>query len=192
MKKFDPLKKHMLLSGERRRNLPPEKIIELSKVAPGAIVIDYGCGNGFLTLPLAEAVGSNGKVIACDISEEMLKDLETRAAEDSPGYSTNIVTVLVDGQKIPAEDESVDAVFFVNLLHETENPSELISEAMRVLKPSGRILVVEWKKEKTPQGPPYEERISEDEMKKMLSEANFEIDGSYNFKYHYLTSGKKV
>ncbi len=138
MKKFDPLKKHMLLSGERRRNLPPEKIIELSKVWPGAIVIDYGCGNGFLTLPLAEAVGSNGKVIACDISEEMLKDLETRAAEDSPGYSTNIVTVLVDGQKIPAEDESVDAVFFVNLLHETENPSELISEAMRVLKPSGR------------------------------------------------------
>ena len=78
---FDPSRRHRLSSSERRRRLPPEKILAEIGLGPGDTFVDIGCGTGFFTLPAAMRVGPSGKAIGLDISPEMIADLVVSASQ---------------------------------------------------------------------------------------------------------------
>jgi ubiquinone/menaquinone biosynthesis C-methylase UbiE len=185
---FDPEHKEMLHSPERRKILPPEKIIDFSGLNSTDVVVDYGCGNGYLTVEIAKSLKTPGVVYAVDISEEMLSDLIKRLDDDLKDI---VIPILLSDDVLPVESGSVDIFFAVNVMHEAEEPTRIVREAYRVLKKSGKIAVVEWKKEETPKGPPLAERISAEEMKEMLEKYGYGSFLIYEFPYHYLILGMK-
>ncbi len=113
-------------------------------VQPGQTVGDLGCGNGYHTLPLAEAVGSAGKVFAVDLQPEMLDLLRLRA---NGKHLTNLALIeaTVDDPKLPAA--SCDLVLLVDVYHELSHPVRVMGHVRRALKPNGRVVLVEFRAE---------------------------------------------
>ncbi len=109
------------------------------------------------------------------------------------GYK-NVKIVHADLSKplLELEEHSCDLVVIANILHEISVPDKLLANAYRLLKPEGKILVVEWKKEGTPFGPAIDRRISQQQLEVMLmraglrKEQDLEADG-----YHYAVLFKR-
>ncbi len=104
----------------------------------GQHVLDVGCGMGLMTQDLALAVGTSGRVIGVDNSEPMLK-LARKRCHDLPQVKLRAGSV----DKLADEDNSYDAAVCAQLLLYLDDVPEVLSELHRVLKPGGRIAVVE-------------------------------------------------
>ena len=133
---------------------------------------DFGCGAGGWVIPLAKKL-EQGLVYAIDIQEEPLSALESKAKLEG---IQNIKKILSDieiekGSKVPAL--SCDLVLMTNLLFQTEKKKEVFKEADRILKPNGKILIVDWKPEASLG--PEQGRISPEEAKKLAGEFNLKL-----------------
>jgi len=106
---------------------------------------DFGCGSGSWVLPLAHIL-EEGSVFAVDVQQEPLSALSGKAKHKG---LYNIITITADlEKKIPGiNDNSLDLVVMANILFQIENKAALFSEADRVLKKGGKLLVVGWKTE---------------------------------------------
>ncbi len=146
-----------LLSEERGRAMPPERVLAPLEVAASQTVADIGCGPGFFSLPLARMVGPDGVVLALDISPSMLERVGARAA--AAGLD-NVRPLASVESGFPLEDASCDRVLAAFLLHELADPAAFLREMHRVLRPAGRGLAVDWAAHPTAYGPPVEVRVS--------------------------------
>ena len=171
--KFNIEKKQKLDSPKRRELLPPLETLKKLHLYDGAIVADIGCGIGYFTLPAAEIVGSEGKVYALDVSEEMLD--ETRAAAIEKGY-TNIELIKSGEYDLMLEDGIVTYCFICNVLHEIDDLSRFVKELRRILKSRGKLVIIEWKKLVGNWGPPIEHRLDSPILIDLLNNEGFVID----------------
>lgn len=124
------------------KNNQAKEIIKYSDVQPGMYAIDLGCGPGRLTLPLAECVGPDGKVIAVDTQYKLLQKVFKKATQ------RNINNIDVVHRKIGEEnvpDVLCDRVFLVHVLGEIQEKQNIFNEAFRILKPGGMLTVTETK-----------------------------------------------
>ncbi len=159
--RFDTRKKNHLLSEERHEALQPEQLLRSLGLKEGDTLADIGCGPGFFTLPAAEIVGAAGLVIAADVQGEMLSTVRSRVAEK--GY-TNVHVMKSSELDVPLPPDSVDVVLLAFVLNEVEHRSSFLHRMARLLKPEGRVAVLEWEKHEQPEGPPVEDRVSADEL----------------------------
>lgn len=129
---------------ERVKEEEPAKLLKALDVKPGMVVADVGAGSGYHTFRLAPVVGEKGKVIASDIQPEMLQLIEARAKKRKAG---NVETVngTAKDPKLPAG--GVDLILLVDVYHEFEFPFEMAEKMAEALKPGGRLVFVEFKKE---------------------------------------------
>ena len=107
------------------------------------VVADIGAGSGYFTFRVAKQV-PKGKAIAIDINEKMLKFIDERAIE----HAINNVETLqgtIEDTKLPAN--SIDLAFMVDAYHEFSHPREMIESIVLGLKPGGRIIQIEYRKE---------------------------------------------
>ena len=102
-------------------------------VRPGMTVCDMGCGNGFYTLPLAQLVGPEGKVLAVDIQAEMLRLLQTRAERQDLKNIQPVQGTVVDPQ-LPAGQ--VDLILCVDVYHEFSHPQQMLAAIRRRCRPT--------------------------------------------------------
>jgi ubiquinone/menaquinone biosynthesis C-methylase UbiE len=124
-----------------------KSIINQFDLKKDSIVTDLGSGIGHFTLPIAKTVAPDGHVYAVDVHRDILSRL-LHDAEDVG--ITNIETVWGDvetpgGTHLKAE--SVDIVLFAHVLHQIKNRPNAIREALRILKPSGKIVIIDWQGE---------------------------------------------
>ena len=118
------------------RNIKKEIIRSGTK--EGSHVLDYGCGPGFVTIPAAEIVGSQGMIYALDIHPAAIKIIEKKIKKHK---LTNVKTLLTEnGIKLP--DESIDIAFLFNVIFMIKNQESVIDELHRILKKGGIISVV--------------------------------------------------
>lgn len=163
----------------------PSLVVAQTGLMQGQIVADLGCGNGFYVLPAAQMIGNTGVVYAVDVQENKLA--ATVSIANQFGYK-NIRVVKADLTKplLDIPENSCDLVIVGNILHEISQKEGLIKNIYRVLKPTGRVVIVEWKRTATPFGPPIERRIEQQALEIMLMQAGLrkvkelEADG-----YHY-------
>ena len=101
-------------------------------------VLDFGCGTGTYTIPIAKLVGKRGKVYALDKDEIALDELKTRARKD--GIS-NIEIVFSSNFKTNFSEEKIDVVLLYDVIHQIEDWDGLFSEIHRILKPNGFVSV---------------------------------------------------
>jgi ubiquinone/menaquinone biosynthesis C-methylase UbiE len=159
--RFDPRQKDLLLSDERQAALQPSSLLRTLGLKAGDTIADIGCGPGFFTLPAAEIVGPEGLVVAADIQGEMLTTVRTRAAAQG---LTNVRLVKTSETEVPLPPKTFDLVLAAFVLHEVPRHATFLRRLTRLLKPGGRLAVIEWQKRATPYGPPLEDRISPDEL----------------------------
>lgn len=169
--KFNPERWERLVSEERHALLAPGTFLDEIGVEPGSVVADLGAGPGFFTAPLAPRVGPEGRIYAVDIAPEMIRLLRDR---DLPAQ----VEIRLSGEnRLPIPDGEVDLALLAFVLHELEAPDAFLQEVRRVLRPGGRLVVLEWVKQAEEMGPPLEERLAEEESARILTESSFRIAG---------------
>jgi SAM-dependent methyltransferase len=129
---------------ERDDEEAPDVALGVLKIAKGASVADIGAGSGFITERLAARVGPTGKVYANDVQPQMLQMLATRLAKKK---ITNVTLVQgeLDDPKLPAA--SVDLEIMVDVYHEFSRPQAMLRKLRDALKPGGRMVLLEYRKE---------------------------------------------
>ena len=167
--KFDPTKKELLLSSQRRRDLDPQRVISLLPIMPYHIVADIGCGPGYFTVPLGKHV-YDGRIYALDIQQEMLDAVRN---ETSIVHLTNVDLILNEESKLPLENDSLDGVLAAFVAHEFDDPDVMLVEALRCLHKGGWIALLEWYKRDMEEGPPQEDRIDQPELRGLAQKIGF-------------------
>ena len=129
---------------ERVEEEEPDKAIEALAIRPGATVADVGAGSGYMTVRLAIAVGPTGRVYATDVQPEMIEKLTARV---KTGHLQNVTPVLsaTDDPRLP--EGVLDLILMVDVYHELAAPQRMLQQLKRALKPSGRMVLVEYRKE---------------------------------------------
>lgn len=128
----------MTLGRDRRAR---EKVLELAELAPGQSVLDVGCGTGTLLVAAARRVGPAGRVHGVEPSPEML----ARARHKARKAALDVQLEEAPAEALPLPDGSVDVVLCTLVLHHLapEARGHAIGEMRRVLRPGGRIAVME-------------------------------------------------
>lgn len=187
--KYKVINKSKLDSPKRREVLPAKKILDAVGIKQSDIVADIGCGIGFFTFPLSEAVGDEGIVYAMDIEKEMLDDVEAGMLERN---IKNVRPIVTQEYKLTLEGESVDAAFLCTVMHEVKMRQKFLKEVNRILYPGGRIIIVEWIKKDSDFGPPAEHRLDPEILKRNLQRTGFNDIQIMDFNdYFYIASARK-
>ena len=129
---------------EREDEERPEAVMDALGLRSGDVVADLGAGSGYFTFRMAPKVGNTGKVLAVEIQDEMLRTIGRRAralrvanVEEIKGSETD--------PKLPVR--GVDIVLMVDVYHELAYPFEIMTRVRQALKPGGRVVLVEYRKE---------------------------------------------
>lgn len=133
---------YFLLFPLRRVLENPEKMLK-GIVRHGMTVLEPGCGMGYFTIPMAEMVGNKGKVIAVDIQAKMLSVLERRARKAGLSDRIEIRLATEEGLGLGDLEEKIDLVPAIHMVHEVRDRSSFFREIRNVLRPDGRVLVLE-------------------------------------------------
>jgi len=130
--------------GEREAEEAPSRALRLLKVAPGEVVADVGAGSGYFTERLAGLVGQTGRVYATDIQQGMLDLLGARV---SRAKLENVTLILSDPADPKLPPNAIDMVLMVDVYHELGEPQTVLGHIRTALKPSGRLVLIEYKGE---------------------------------------------
>ncbi|MGA8727928.1 MAG: methyltransferase domain-containing protein [Terracidiphilus sp.] len=129
---------------EREEEEHPAQVLEALDLRPGEIVADLGAGSGYFTFRMAPKVGETGKVLAVEIQEAMLNTLRARAST-LKAANVEVVQGTETDPHLPAA--GVDLVLLVDVYHELAYPFEVMTRVREALKPGGRVVFVEYRKE---------------------------------------------
>lgn len=144
------------------------------------VAADFGCGAGFYTISLAKTVRPYGKVYAFDIRKEMLEIIKSKARREK---LLNIETIWANLEikgSTKLRDETADAVVISNILFQVDDKQSLIKEAARILKKSGRAMVVEWEEGAAAGGPLPANRVQREKVKRLFEEEKFIFAKEFN------------
>ncbi len=187
-RKFDPKKLAKLNDPKRLQYLNPDLIWEKAVLSDPAVLVDIGAGTGFFALLFSKKM-KNGKVYACDISEEMISWMHDNLPEESRGF---VVPVKMEETSVPLSGGTADLVYMINLHHELDDPQRILKESRRLLKKGGKVMIIDWKKEETPEGPPLDLRVTEETIEAQMRDAGFlRITKHAVLPYHYFLIGEK-
>jgi ubiquinone/menaquinone biosynthesis C-methylase UbiE len=134
-----PSRKAEQLDNKIRRLLQNPYKILAPFISKGMTVLDYGCGNGYFSIPLSKMVDYSGKVFAVDIQKEMLDKLTVRLQ----ALNISNITAIQRGSEKLNLPELVDFAIAVYVVHEIPDKKKFFRDVFDLLKPNGRLMVIE-------------------------------------------------
>ncbi len=166
--------------GDREEWQQPERVMADLHLEPGITIADVGCGTGYFTFRLAQAVGEEGRVLAVDIDEGALARLREEAER---GQVRNVETVRSEPTSTTLADASVDAAFICDVLHEVpaEGRSPLVADVARALRPGGLLYLIDYRKSHEVTCDPYEILIAREDLQRMAEEAGLVLDAEFHY-----------
>ncbi|MBI4890042.1 MAG: methyltransferase domain-containing protein [Acidobacteria bacterium] len=135
---------HWLERSERESEEQPQLAVRLLQLQPGMRVADVGAGSGYYTELLSRAVGASGAVLATDIQPAMLRLIDKRVKDKA---LTNVQTILASDSDPRLPANSLDLILLVDVYHEFSQPQAMLRRLRAALKPSGRLVLLEFRKE---------------------------------------------
>ncbi|PIY96713.1 MAG: hypothetical protein COY66_03310 [Candidatus Kerfeldbacteria bacterium CG_4_10_14_0_8_um_filter_42_10] len=167
--------------------LNPEAVLKEAGVGFGQRVADLGCGGmAYFTLQAGKIVGSKGRVYAVDILKSVLENVKTRVKLEG---LDNVKAVWSNVEILGAtkiKEASLDFALLINTLFQSKKHKEMISEAWRLLKKGGRLVIVDWRSIATPFGPALDDRVTEAEIEQIAQELGIKKEKTFEAgPYHY-------
>ena len=163
----------------------PHAVFHQLGIREGMKVVDLGAGTGAYTKLFANGVGGTGMVYAIDVQKDILQRLKREL--DQKGY-TNITYIWANIEKpegTKVADNSVDFVFISNVLFQVESVSAVLTEVYRILKPKGRVAIIDWSESFNGMGPSEKQVISKGEMLRHTHEARLASVGTFEAGSHH-------
>lgn len=187
-RKFDPAKLAKLNDPKRLEILNPEVIWAKADLRDPKVLVDIGADTGFFALPFSKKLKA-GKVYACDVSEDMITWMENNLPMESRGV---IIPLKMGERSVPLPDGIADLIYMINLHHELDDQVMVIKESLRLLKDGGKLMIIDWKKEETPEGPPFAIRVTDETIECQMLACGFtKIKKHAVLQYHNFLIGEK-
>ena len=151
----------------------PEEVVEALGLTPAMSVADIGAGTGYFAARIAKRV-AQGKVFAADIEPDMVRYLGERAGRE---HLANIVPVQTgeDAANLP---EPVDLILVVDTYHHIGNRTQYFAKLLASLRPSGRLVIIDFKAN-SPNGPPPQHRIPPEKVAEELGAAGYTLSETH-------------
>ena len=168
----------------------PSKVIEALNLEPSNVVADIGAGSGYLSFRMAEQV-PQGKVMAVDIQPEMLDIIDFLAAENPQLPVESVLGSETSTNLIPS---SIDLALMVDTYHEFAYPQEMMQSIFQALKPQGRVVLVEYRKENPLIAIKAVHKMTQKQVKKEMKAVGLEwlVTEEFLPKQHYMVFEKPV
>ena len=174
---------------ERGKWQNPQSTLLDAGLRPSITLVDIGCGDGFFALPAARIVGETGKVYAFDEDPDAIDRLKRKATIED---IKNLEAKIGKAEDTVLCEECADIVFFGIVLHDFEDPTRVLENSKRMLKATGRLVNVDWKKTSMEVGPPLQIRFSEEEAARLIESVGFKIQAiTESAPYHYMIIATK-
>lgn len=151
----------------------PKKIIEELALKAGDSVADFGAGAGHYALAAADIVGGEGEVYVIDIQQELLTKAKSHASQTQLKALHFIQGDLEEDHGSHLKDGLLDAVIIANVLFQIDNKAACLTEAYRVLKPGGLLLMTDWTDSFGGIGPQPEYLFSKEQAVILMQDAGF-------------------
>ncbi len=148
----------------------------------GMRVVDLGAGSGFYTFEAAKRVGISGRVYAVDVQKDLLERLRSTGATQG---LRNIEIVWGNAEKIGGtkiKEALADRVVASNVLFQITKPDDFVLEVKRILKPNGKVLIVDWSGV-TPLSP--KKIVSEGQARTLFEKSGFRLEQSFSAGDHH-------
>lgn len=166
-----------LLRQTREREEGTSRLLEALAPQPGDVFCDFGSGNGYLTLPLAELVGPTGRVWASEIQPEMLRMLKERAVRKE---LQNLSYVIGSAMNPRLPRSTFDTVLMVDVYHEISYPEQVLAGVRESLKPGGRLVLVEFRAEDPDVPIKRLHKMSKEQVRKELEANGYRLTWEYD------------
>ncbi len=172
----------------RRSWYSPEAI--LKDLHSDMTFMDIGCGDGFFSILAAKTVGKKGKVYAVDSDASAIEKLNYKAKAEG---LKNITAKVGAAEETVFCRECADFVFYSMVLHDFGDPAKVLQNALQMMKPTGRLVDLDWKKQDVPFGPPFKIRFSKEHASDLIRKAGFQISDVKDVgSYHYVVAAKPL
>ena len=163
----------------------PSKNTDLFGIEPGMTVVDFGSGSGHYVLEMADRLQHSGHVYAIDIQKDLLTRVKNEAHKRG---HTNVEIIWGDLERRHASkiaDEHVDLVLISNLLFQLEHKAAALEEAMRILKPRGRLVIIDWSDSFGGLGPTRKRVLKREEAHEIAERAGFRFVEEFDAGAHH-------
>jgi len=171
-----------------------EKFFQELDLQKGISFLDVASGRGAYSLAVSDIIGPQGSVFAVDLWPEGIEMLKTAAQERGVENITAFVSDV--GRRIPVEDQSIDVCLMATALHdfvEDRIDQGVLTEIVRVVRQTGTLAVMEFKKIDGPPGPPKHIRLSPEDVADRLGPYGFKKERTADVgPYNYLILLKKL
>jgi len=167
--------------------IKPKEVLDRVGLKQGQKTADLGCGAGFFILAAAAVVGEKGQAYAIDIQQSALSAVEDQAHMEG---LENIVKLVWADLEVAGStklaDNILDLTMLVDVLFQNDQHEKILQEAVRITKPAGQILIIDWKLKDLPFGPLPDQRISEHDVKAMVEKQGLSLIDSWDpSPYHF-------
>lgn len=171
----------------------PRRNVAALGIEHGMRVADFGAGSGAYTLAIATHLSGSGHVIAVDVQRDLLRRIKNEATRR--GYKN--IDIVWGDLEVPGSskiaDRHLDFVLISNLLFQVEEKIRVLEEARRVLKPSGRLAIIDWADSTLPTkgpnrgrvGPHRREVVSQTALSEMADRVGFIFDREFKAGSHH-------
>jgi ubiquinone/menaquinone biosynthesis C-methylase UbiE len=163
----------------------PAHNVALFGIEPGMHVADFGAGSGHYIWPIAEALANSGTVFAIDVQQDLLRRIHNEAQKR--GYK-NVKIIWTDLEKPKASkiaDRALDLVLISNLLFQLEHKHAVLTEAKRVLKLTGKLIIIDWSDSFDGMGPHRSSVVTKDAGLALVQENGFKVTGEFKAGAHH-------
>ena len=158
---------------EREAEEAPDQALDALGIRAGMVLADVGAGTGYMSLRMARRVGPTGKVYANDLQPEMLQKLRAKSQREK---LSNVETVQGTESDPKLPPNTMDLVLLVDVYHEFSQPQAMLDKIRESLKPDGRLVLLEYRKEdpRVPIRP--EHKMSVAEVKTEVEAEGYKLD----------------
>jgi len=161
------------------RFVQPEVVTSHFYLRPGDAVADLGAGSGYFLQNLVDGVTETGTVYACEIQRPLVEKLGELVRREGWSNVQSLWCDLEEAGGVPLADNAVDVAILINTLFQFDNKASAIQEACRIIRPGGKLYIVDWSESYQGMGPTADMLVSE-QAATDLGEANgFSLETTY-------------
>jgi arsenite methyltransferase len=168
----------MLENPQRDAEQKPDEVIAALDLKAGETLADIGAGSGYFSFRFARKLGDNGRVYAVDINSDMILHMNRYIRDKKV---KNVTTILSAPDDPLLQDASINRFFICNTWHHVQNRPQYIALMKKILKPGGQVIVLDYKKEQLPVGPPPEMKMAREEVIREMEGNGFKLAKEHTF-----------